>query len=343
MNANDARFVTTMLEKDSSLVRVDAATALPSKPTADTRSLSSGADGAAIFDNDISDPALTQQKQGLWALDKADLFNLLCIPPLLPADEIGRQTREAAANYCKTRRALLIVDPPAGWTSPGAAISGVDTLMERTADAAVYFPGLRAADPLKGGAIADLAPCGAVAGFMARTDAARGVWKAPAGNGASLAGVTGLSVNLANADNEQLNPLGVNCLRVFPVYGCVVWGARTLSRDDQDRYIPVRRLSLFIEESLYRGTRWAVFEPNAEPLWAQLRTDVGGFLYNLFRQGALAGTTTREAYFVRCDSTTTTQSDIGQGIVNIVVGFAPLKPTEFVVIKISHMIGQTTG
>ena len=184
--ANAAAFATKALEHGSSLVRVD--TDAPTMPVAGTQTLSGGADGSNISDDDISAPALASQKLGLWALEKADLFNLLCIPPLLPAGEIGRQTREAAANYCVTRRALFIVDPPAAWTSAGAAISGVDTLMTRTANAAVYFPRLRASDPLQGGAAADFAPCGAVAGIMARTDAARGVWKAPAGLDAMLDG-----------------------------------------------------------------------------------------------------------------------------------------------------------
>ena len=208
-----------------------------------------GADGPNISDADISAPALASRKLGLWALENADMFNLLCIPPLLPAGEIGRQTREAAANYCVTRRAFFIVDPPAAWTSAGAAISGVDTLMTRMANAAVYFPRLRASDPLQGGAAADFAPCGAVAGIMARTDRTRGVWKAPAGLEATLAGVTGLSVALTDDDNNGLNPLGVNCLRAMPAIGTVVWGARTFSDDAQYKYIPVRRLVLFIEES----------------------------------------------------------------------------------------------
>jgi hypothetical protein len=130
--------------------------------------LSGGADGSNISDDDISGPALESRMQGLWALEKADLFNFLCIPPLIPAGEIGRKTREAGANYCKTRRALFIVDPPASWASTGAAISGVGSLMTKTPDAAMFFPRLRASDPLKGGAIADFAPCGAVAGVMAR-------------------------------------------------------------------------------------------------------------------------------------------------------------------------------
>jgi Bacteriophage tail sheath protein len=344
-NVNDANFVTKALEQSSNLVRVNPMDVLPiPKPTADTKTLNGGTDGSKITDDDISDSTLVGQKQGLWALEKADLFNLLCIPPLIPAGEIGLQTREAAANYCETRRALLIIDPPTSWTSPRAAISGVDTLMTKTANAAVFFPLLRAPDPLRDGQIRGFAPCGAVAGVMARTDANRGVWKAPAGNEATLNGVAELSVTLSDSENGQLNPIGINCLRSFPTIGCVVWGARTLRGTDQlaeYKYIPVRRLSLFIEESLYRGTQWAAFEPNEESLWAQIRLDVDAFLDNLFRQGAFQGTTPGHAYFVKCDKDTTTQDDINLGIVNIIVGFAPLRSAEFVVIKIQQIAGQT--
>jgi len=141
-----------------------------------------------------------------------------------------------------------------------------------------------------------------------------------------------------------LNPLGINCLRTFPVYGTVVWGARTIDGNDQRgsewKYVPVRRMALFLEESLYRGTQWVVFEPNDEPLWAQIRLNIGAFLQGLFRQGAFQGKSAKEAYFVKCDRETTTQADINLGIVNILVGFAPLKPAEFVVLKIQQIAGD---
>jgi hypothetical protein len=179
---------------------------------------------------------------------------------------------------------------------------------------------------------------------MARTDVSRGVWKAPAGLDAGLIGVQSLQVDLNDAQNGQLNPLGVNCFRNFRVSGRVTWGARTARGADQladeYKYIPVRRLALFIEESLYRGTQWVVFEPNDEPLWAQIRLNVGAFMQNLFRQGAFQGQSPQQAYFVKCDKETTIQNDIDLGIVNIVVGFAPLKPAEFVIIKLQQMAGQ---
>ena len=161
---------------------------------------------------------------------------------------------------------------------------------------------------------------------------------------ATLNGVVELTVKLTDGENGQLNPLAVNCLRTFPVIGRLVWGARTLSGADQLakewKYLPVRRTALFLEESLFRGSQWVVFEPNDEPLWAQIRLNLGAFMQNLFRQGAFQGRSPREAYFVKCDKETTTQNDIDLGIVNIVVGFAPLKPAEFVVIKLQQIAGQ---
>jgi phage tail sheath protein FI len=200
------------------------------------------------------------------------------------------------------------------------------------------------ADPLRDNQLDIFVPCGIVAGVMASTDANRGVWKAPAGLDAAMNGISGLQVNLTDPENGTLNELGINCLRSFPVNGRVVWGARTLrganQLADEYKYIPVRRFALFIEESLYRGTQWVVFEPNDEPLWAQIRLNVGAFMQNLFRQGAFQGKTPREAYLVKCDKETTTQNDINLGIVNILVGFAPLKPAEFVIIKIQQLAGQ---
>ncbi len=183
-----------------------------------------------------------------------------------------------------------------------------------------------------------------MAGIFARTDTQRGVWKAPAGLEASIVGIAGVSVPLTDNENGRLNPLAINCLRTFPASGTVAWGARTLQGDDrlasEWKYIPVRRTALYIEESLYRGLQWVVFEPNAEPLWAQIRLNVGAFMHNLFVKGAFQGQTPRDAYFVKCDKETTTQNDIDLGIVNIVVGFAPLKPAEFVIISLQQIAGQ---
>ena len=218
-----------------------------------------------------------------------------------------------------------------------------DSLRDR--NAAVFFPRVMIPDPLTNGRLRDVAPSGTMAGVFAATDSARGVWKAPAGIDASLRNVSQLVYNPVDRENGVLNPLGINCLRNFPVYGNVSWGSRTLQGADVQasewKYIPIRRLALFLEESLYRGSKWVVFEPNDEPLWAQIRLNFNAFMQTLFRQGAFQGTTPKQAYFVKCDSETTTSTDQNNGIVNILVGFAPLKPAEFVIIQIQQMAGQT--
>lgn len=316
-------------------------------------------------DDDLSSPVSTQgndsddldlttwtgsaaTRTGLHALDDVDLFNLLCIPPNARAETTPAAVYDAALSYCVERRAMLIVDPPHDWDSAADARDNLDTDVglggTAARNAALYFPRVVQADPLLDGQSDTFAPCGIVAGVMARTDAQRGVWKAPAGIDAALRGTQRLATKLTDDENGILNPLGINVLRSFPVVGRVVWGARTLRGADQladeYKYIPVRRLALFIEESLFRGTQWVVFEPNDEPLWAQIRLNVGAFMHNLFRQGAFQGSSPRDAYFVKCDGETTTQNDIDLGIVNVVVGFAPLKPAEFVIIKIQQIAGQ---
>jgi phage tail sheath protein FI len=351
--ADNARVATTVLEQQSKLVRVSGT--LPgSRPgeVADVAFNADGDDGSAISDPQVSNPGLEASRQGIWALEKAGLFNLLCIPPfaLDETGDIGAQTRSAAATYCLARRAMFIADPLYEWdeasdvTHATNGLDGATWGLARNANTALYFPRVLQPDPLQEGRLGNFAPCGIIAGIFARTDANRGVWKAPAGLDASLRGVSALSARLTDGDSGVLNPLGVNCLRSFPVNGRVVWGSRTLAGADQLasewKYVPVRRTALFIEESLYRGTQWVVFEPNDEPLWAQIRMNVGAFMQNLFRQGAFQGSSPRDAYFVKCDSETTTQNDIDNGIVNIIVGFAPLKPAEFVVIKLQQIAGQ---
>ena len=290
------------------------------------------------------------QRTGIFALEGVDLFNLLCIPGVTPDTDSGKAILTAALSYCMSRRAVLIVDPPRGKQPEDMYQDFVDasplpkSVTGPGTYAALYYPWVRLPDILIGSTLASFPPCGIIAGLYARTDATRGVWKAPAGIDASLIGVQKLDFAMTDAQNGRLNPHGINCLRTFPVYGTVCWGARTLSGDDQlasdYKYVPVRRLALFIEESLYRGTKWVVFEPNDEPLWAQIRLNVGAFMHNLFRQGAFQGQTPRDAYLVKCDSETTTQNDIDLGIVNILVAFAPLKPAEFVVIQIQQIAGQ---
>lgn len=348
------RYVVDVVKSQSSLVRIatDANNPLPDeRPSETTDPITTptveGSNGNPVTDDSAYVGSL-DDKTGLFALEKADLFNILCIPPVNRTVDISSETWTNAAQYCLERRAMLIIDSPIDWADVRLAVAGADDLRGAAGDArrnaAVFFPRVELADPLKENRLDTFVPCGIMAGLFARTDANRGVWKAPAGTEATLNGVREFPVKLTDDENGQLNQIGVSCLRNFPVYGNVSWGARTLDGDDrlasEWKYIPVRRLALFLEESLYRGTQWVVFEPNDEPLWAQIRLNVGAFMNNLFRQGAFQGTSPREAYFVKCDSETTTQNDIDLGIVNIIIGYAPLKPAEFVILKFQQIAGQ---
>ena len=316
-----------------------------------------GSDGTSLPTTTqiIGNPA-ANPPTGIYALEKVDLFNILCIPDAtraaagnpnaLDANLDPQSIFSAALDYCKSRRAFLIVDPPPEINNVDKATDWKANVLSNLGESygAAYFPRARLSDPLNDYQLRTFAPCGIIAGLYARIDATRGVWKAPAGTEATLNDVQSFVYKLTDAENGVLNPLGLNCLRTFPVYGNLCWGARTLrgadDLADEWKYIPVRRFALYIEESLYRGTKWAVFEPNAEPLWAQIRLNIGAFMHTLFEQSAFAGSSAKEAYLVKCDRETTTQDDVNRGIVNILVGFAPLKPAEFVVIKIQQLAGQ---
>ena len=356
--AESPRRVDRVLEAESSMLRAAGTPALPTAhgapgPTDDiwasdtlsSGSATDGVDSAPLVPSSYQDSQAA--KTGLFALEDADLFNLLCIPPDTRGGDTDPSVYSTALTYCQQRRAMLIVDPPSSWNSAADArdnLGGLALTGLVARNAALYFPRIVAADPLLDGKLDTFVPCGAVAGLIARTDATRGVWKAPAGTEAALRGTQGLSVKMTDPENGLINPLGINSLRAFPIVGRVAWGARTMRGADlladEYKYVPVRRLALFIEESLYRGTQWVVFEPNDEPLWGQIRLNVGAFMRNLFRQGAFQGASPKEAYFVKVDGETTTQNDINLGIVNVVVGFAPLKPAEFVILKIQQIAGQ---
>ncbi|MET9647265.1 phage tail sheath C-terminal domain-containing protein [Streptomyces syringium] len=285
-------------------------------------------------------------KTGINALREVQDVNLLILPEVAGYNNVddAATVLSAAVALCQEKRMFLVADSPAAWRSIDAARAGLPMFESVPGPhAALYFPHLEMVD-LVTGRLRAFPPSGAVAGVMARTDSERGVWKAPAGTEARLAGVRALTVPMTDRENGLLNPVALNCLRSFPVVGPVIWGARTLAGADvlasQWKYVPVRRLALMLEESLYRGTKWVVFEPNDERLWSQIRLNIGAFLHTLFQQGAFQGTAAREAYFVKCDKDTTTQDDINRGVVNVVVGFAPLKPAEFVIVKIEQMAGQ---
>lgn len=279
---------------------------------------------------------------GLHALARIDAFNLLCLPPDVPGGDVAPEVWRAALAQCVQRRAMLLVDAPAAWDDSAAlpsaaALAALGLDGDAARNAALYYP--RLVQPGAPGAMSrrPRVPCGAVAGLYAATDLSRGVWKAPAGLEVALRGGLLPSRVLTDAQQAQLNVLGINCLRRFP-QGSVVWGARTLAgadtRADAYKYVPVRRMALHLHDSLERGLAWTVFEPNDETLWARVRLAATAFLQGLFREGAFQGATPREAYLVRCDAATTTAADVAAGRLRLLVGFAPLKPAEFVTLSL---------
>jgi len=351
INENSPRFVKDVLEQESSLIR------FPGDVPQDVEvgdvvlvlvldDANKGADGDLLTSNNVKGSEAS--KTGIYSLDNTDLFNMLCIPPDTKDDTHLQAAYTDALSYCKSKRAILLIDPPSTWNDKDDAKLGIDNTAERgqykNENAAIFFPHLTMRNSLNDNKLETFAPCGAVAGVIARNDGQRGVWKAPAGIEATLAGVSDLQVRLTDKENGVLNPMGINCLRILPGMGAVVWGSRTMRGADiladQWKYLPVRRTALYIEESLYRGTQWVVFEPNDEPLWSQIRLNIGAFMHDLFIKGAFQGTNPKDAYLVKCDKETTTQYDIDRGIVNILVGFAPLKPAEFVILKIQQLAGQ---
>ncbi len=354
--ATDANYVVTVIDSDSQYITFIppgsslpvAPTAVPS-PTISPVALSGGNDGAVLIpatDQNFELALTSSATAGVQLLDRVDIFNLLCVPGETDAPMIS-----TLQGYCASKRAFYIVDAPhlstvsgLQMTGPVGSTAGSITSGPNAANSAYYFPWVEAPDPLFGNRPALYPPCGFVAGIYAATDASRGVWKAPAGIQAGITGASGLQYNLTDLENGNLNIQAINCLREFKVYGDVVWGSRTLQGNDQAgsewKYIPIRRLALYIESSLYDGTQWVVFEPNDTPLWSQIRLNVGAFMQGLFLQGAFQGTTPSQAYFVKCDAENNPQSSINLGIVNILVGFAPLNPAEFVVIQIQQIAGQ---
>jgi phage tail sheath protein FI len=351
--SSDPQYVVTVIDAESDLITfVDPATQIAGTPAGTPTNtpgipLLGGVDGTVLKPNDGNfEIALTGNPTGgVFLLDRVDIFNLLCVP-----GETDGPTISTLQKYCHDKRAFYIVDAPQTAKTSSLATTGPvgSTPGSLTGQFAMnsgyYFPWVQAPDQLAKNRPTLFPPCGFVAGIYARTDSTRGVWKAPAGIEASLTGVSGLQYVLTDQENGQLNPQAINCLRGFNVSGDVVWGARTLSGNDQAgsewKHVPIRRLALYIESSLYDGTQWVVFEPNDERLWSQIRLNVGAFMQTLFLQGAFQGTSPQKAYFVKCDGENNPQSSINLGIVNILVGFAPLYPAEFVVIQIQQMAGQ---
>ena len=367
-NANPAIDVATAVNSRSEYIAVTApVTARPADSALDSSgqpvktTLSNGSDGPVPQPSDyLGAPARdsTVTGTGLRALDKITDVNIIAIP-----GQGDPATVSSGVEYCKTVRPLAdcffigdmgtIVGGVSAARSDGAtvtvrtiadAVGFVAPPLDRSAGdfGAIYYPWIWSADPIGQGSNPKilLPPSGFMAGIYARIDNSRGVFKAPAGIETSVGGALSVATTVSDVEQDRLNPISVNVIRTVPGSGFVVWGARTFGSDASWRYIPVRRMAIFLRVSIYYGIQWAVFEPNDEPLWAELRLNIRSFMLTQFRAGAFQGSTPDEAFFVKCDSSTTTQQDIDNGVVNILVGFAPLKPAEFVVLKLSQKVNQ---
>jgi phage tail sheath protein FI len=304
-----------------------------SAPTAEVVSVAAGSEGSAITTDQPYIDAFSK-------LDDKEDVSLIAVPGIGSVALVG-----AGMNYCANRSlsdCFFIGDMSQTDDTVEEAKNFRTAITPKNSYGAIYAPWVQMLDPTGRSSTPILAPpSGFVAGLYAKTDGQRGVWKAAAGTSAALGGSVGLAVNLTDTQQGNLNPLNVNVIRQFAGSGIVLWGARTVTSDPAWNYIPVRRMAIFLRVSIYRGIQWAVFEPNDEDLWSSLRLSIGSFMMILFRQGAFQGATPAQAFFVKCDNETTTQADIDAGIVNVLVGFAPLKPAEFVVVKISQKVGQT--
>lgn len=308
------------------------------------QALTGGDDGAK--------PGLSDYTDFFAKLKKVRDVNIVLLPgQYMPQNGTGNPVVNAALSHCESMGSrMLLIDPPPGHElDQGATVNALS--LPTSTYSVLYYPWIKVANPFynrdsnpTAPTTLTVAPSSFAAGIWARTDGTRGVWKAPAGVEASVRGVAALEYVVEDGDQDQLNPEGVNCLRKMPGYGHVIWGTRTLSTraNPEWRYVPVRRTALYIESSIYNGIQWAVFEPNDHRLWSSLRANIGAFMDGMFRAGAFQGQKASDAYFVRCGlGDTMTQDDIDRGQVIAVVGFAPLKPAEFVIVRIQQKVGQS--
>lgn len=287
------------------------------------------------------------QRTGFGGLEAIDEVTMVAVPDLMSAYQNNRIDLEAVKAvqlamiaHCELMGdRLAIIDPPPGLSPQQVRQWRVDVAGYDSKYAALYYPWIKVFDPATG-TNQFVPPSGHLAGVWARNDATRGVHKAPANE--VVRGAITLATQLTKAEQELLNPIGINCIRTFPGRGVRVWGARTLSSDPAWRYLNVRRLFNYLEESILNGTQWVVFEPNDDALWARIRRTVGSFLVMEWRKGALFGLTPDEAFFVRCDRETNPAESIDAGQVICEIGVAPVKPAEFVIFRLAQISGGTS-
>ncbi len=287
------------------------------------------------------------ERTGFGGLEAVDEITMLAVPDLMSAYQQGvidlegvQAVQLAMIAHCELMGdRMAVLDPPPGLNPQQIKEWRVDTAGYDSKYAALYYPWIKVFDPLSG-TNAHVPPSGHLAGIWARNDETRGVHKAPANE--VIRGAVALQTQVTKAEQDLLNPVGINCLRGFPGRGLRVWGARTLSSDAAWRYLNVRRLFNYLEESILDGTQWVVFEPNDDALWARIRRTIGAFLVNEWRKGALFGLTPDEAFYVKCDRETNPAEGIDAGQVVCEIGVAPVKPAEFVIFRLAQFSGGTS-
>jgi uncharacterized protein len=291
-------------------------------------------------------------RTGVLGLFEIDEITMLCFPDLMRAYEANLLTLDQVHGVMETMvsmsegsssgdmpgptNRMVVLDPPPDCTKPQDVVDWLDEFGRRSMFGALYYPWVQVPNPRNAGRPILVPPSGHMMGVWGRTDESRGVYKAPANE--TPRGITGLAYDVNFREQELLNPLGINCIRKFPNRGIRIWGARTLVEPDKTewRYISVRRLISYIERSIEVGTQWAVFEPNDEELWTQVRYTVSNFLERIWREGALFGANPQEAFYVKCDEENNTPETMTLGRLYIDVGVCPVRPAEFVVFRISQ-------
>lgn len=346
MDSSSDNFAETIINDQSSLISVDVLTGATSIQYPATNGNGTALAGGAAATPTAPDFTALYEN----TLRKYRDISIIVLPGSSWDGATGQGNIAATLAHCESmKNRVVIVDPPAGMELENATVVNGLSLPTSTYSV-LYYPWVDMANPLfhpdkapDANKTVQVAPSAIAAGMWAKIDGKRGVWKAPAGVETRLTGAAGLEFTVENLEQDQLNPLGINCIRKLPGYGSVFWGARSLSTkaDPEWRYVPVRRTAIYIEESIYNGIQWAVFEPNDHPLWGSLRANIGTFMNGMFRAGAFQGQTAKDAYFVRCGlGDTMTQGDIDRGQVIVIVGFAPLKPAEFVIVRIQQKVGE---
>ncbi|GAB3467711.1 phage tail sheath family protein [Actinophytocola sediminis] len=345
---NVKNYVVTQVSAQSKLIEVSeqssGALARPDKQSVNLPAGDATSPARVDASEYLGDP---EARTGFGGLESIDEITMVAAPDLMSAFQRGlidlegvKTVQLAMISHCEQLGdRVAVLDTPPGLSAQRVRSWRMDEAGYDSRFAALYYPWISVFDPL-GGRNTMVPPSGHVAGVWARNDIERGVHKAPANE--VIRGAVSLEYLLSKSEQDLLNPIGVNCVRAFPGRGIRIWGARTLSSDPAWRYLNVRRLFNFLEESILIGTQWVVFEPNDDRLWSSIRRNISAFLTEQWRQGALFGRTAADAFYVKCDEENNPQESIDLGQVVCEIGVAPVKPAEFVVFRLAQFSDSTS-